>query len=114
MPMYSVITQKEFEFFPNPSTEQLLFLSVEKLNLKFFTSSSLIVNIVTLGGEADIIWKKDSQTVHYLRGRGDRLALTSGTKLDEIVITKRSKTDNNLNDENPGFVFYVSYYERDA
>ena len=114
MPMYNVITQKEIEFYPNPSTEQLLFLSVEKLSLKFFTSSSLIVNIVTLGGEADIIWKKDPQNVHYLRGRGDRLALTSGTKLDEIIITKRSKTDNSLNAVDPGFIFYVSYYERDA
>ena len=115
MPMYNFKGENNIEFYPNPSTEQLLFLSVETLNLKFFTSSSIIVNIVTLGGEADITWVDRPQNVYNLRGRGDRLTLTSGTELDEIVITKRAKTNNKLNEEElPGFVFYVSYYERDA
>ena len=115
MPMYNFKGENNIEFYPNPSTEQLLFLSVDKLNLKFFTSSSLIVNIVTLGGEAEVTWVDKPQNVYNLRGRGDRLALTSGTEIDEIVITKRANSNNKLNDvEHPGFVFYISYYARDA
>ena len=115
MPLYNEIGKNLIEFYPNPSTEQLLFLSTEKLKLKFFTSSSIIANIVTLGGEADVSWVEDPQTVFYLRGSGDRLSLTSGNTLDEIMITKRTKTNNKLNaDEDPGFVFYISYYERNT
>ena len=114
MPMYNFKGENNIEFYPNPSTEQLLFLSVDTLNLKFFTSSN-IINIVTLGGEADITWVDKPQNVYNLRGRGDRLTLTSGTELDEIVITKRTKTNYKLNEvEHPGFVFYISYYARDA
>ena len=115
MPMYNFKGEKNIEFYPNPSTEQLLFLSVDSLNLKFFTSSSIIVNIVTLGGEADITWIDKPQNVYNLKGRGDRLTLTSGTELDEIVITKRTNANNKLNKvDHPGFVFYISYYARDA
>lgn len=88
MPMYNKITEKKFEFYPNPSTEQLLSVQTEQLRLKFFTTSSMIVNFVTLGGEADIMWANDEANVFNLRGRGDRLSLTSGAKVNEIVITK--------------------------
>ena len=113
MPMFNVITQNEIEFYPNPSTDQLLSVSDDKtLTLNFFTSSSLIVNIVTLGGEATVVWKDDENNVFNLRGRGDRIALTSGITSDKIIIRKR-KTANSLTDEDdPGFVFYVSYYIR--
>ena len=111
MPMYNEIGQNTVEFYPNPSTEQLLFLSVDKLNLIFFTSASIIANIVSLGGEADVAWSKDPQTIYNLRGRGDRIALTSGTTLNEITITKNA---NSQTEEGPGFVFYVSYYERNG
>ena len=114
MPMYNFKGENNIEFYPNPSTEQLLFLSVDSLNLKFFTSSS-IVNIVTLGGEAEVIWADKPQNIYNLRGRGDRLTLTSGTQIDELVIKKRASSSNKLNDvEHPGFVFYISYYARDA
>ena len=113
MPMFNTITQNEIEFYPNPSTDQLLSVSDDKtLTLNFFTSSSLIVNIVTLGGEATVVWKDDENNVFNLRGRGDRIALTSGITSDKIIIRKR-KTANSLTDEDdPGFVFYVSYYIR--
>ena len=107
MPMFNVIDPTNYEFYPNPSSEQLLALSVESLKLKFFTSSSLIVNIECLGGGADIRWADDASIVYKLRGNGDRLALTSGEKVDELVIT-------NVKKEKPGFVFYISYYVRNA
>ena len=110
MPMYNKITEKKFEFYPNPSTEQLLSVQTEQLRLKFFTTSSMIVNFVTLGGEADIMWANDEQNIFNLRGRGDRLSLTSGEKVNEIVITKKKSSESLVND--PGFVFYVSYFLR--
>lgn len=115
LPMYNVISSSDYEFYPNPSSEQLLALSVDQLRLKFFTTSSLIVNIVTLGGEADVHWAKDQSMVYNLRGNGDRLALTSGEKLDEIIITKRKTSNSQFTAPNdPGFVFYISYYIRNA
>ena len=114
MPMYNERGKDDLQFFPNPSTEQLLSVSREQLSLKFFTTSSLIVNIVTLGGEAMVSWADDLQTVFNLRGVGDRLALTSGKASDEIIIKKRTTSNNQLNaDDDAGFVFYVSYYIRD-
>ncbi len=73
--MFNVIDPANYEFYPNPSSEQLLSLSVESLKLKFFTNSSLIVNIKFLGG-ADIRWADDASIVYKLRRNGDRLALT--------------------------------------
>ena len=115
LPMYNVISSSDYEFYPNPSSEQLLSVSVDQLRLKFFTTSSLIVNIVTLGGEADVHWAKDQSMVYNLRGNGDRLALTSGEKLDQIIITKRKTSNSQFTAPNdPGFVFYISYYVRNA
>ena len=114
MPMYNFNTKLQYkEYNPNPSTQQLLFAE-DQLVLLFSTSSSLIVNLVTLGGEAELYWKEDKNTIYNLRGKGDRLTLTSGTTLTELVIKKR-KVANQLTDENdPGFVFYASYYIRDG
>ena len=114
LPMYNVLDPQNYQFYPNPSTEQLLSVSVDKLNIKFFTSSSLIVNIVTLEGEAQVVWAEDPNNVYNLKGRGDRLTMTSGTSLDEIIITKGKGANSKLTDsEDPGFVFYISYYIRD-
>ncbi len=110
MPMFNKITEKKFEFYPNPSTEQLLSVQTDQLTLKFFTTSSIIVNFVTLGGEAELKWANDDQNIFNLRGRGDRLSLTSGEKVDEIIINKRRSSESLVNDA--GFVFYISYFLR--
>ena len=115
LPMYNVISDTDYEFYPNPSSEQLLSVPEDKLRLRFFTRSSLIVNFVTLGGEAEIIWDNHPSTVYNLRGKGDRLTLTSGSRLNSITITKRKTENNQLSaDEDPGFVFYVTYNIRDG
>ena len=108
LPMYDAVNANNTLFYPNPSSEQLLSVNVEKLELKFFSYSSLIVNFVTLNGEADIMWKGDPSIVYNLRGKGDRLSLTSGSSLDELVITNRKISSEQ------GFVFYVSYNIRDG
>ncbi len=111
LPMYDTLSKDSYSFYPNPSSEQLLSVSVDNLILKFF-SSSLIVNIVTLSGEADLMWKNDPNTVYNLRGKGDRLSLTSGSNLEELIITNR-KASAGAGEEST-FVFYVSYYIRDG
>ena len=115
MPVYNYLAYDLFEFNPNPSTEQLLSCPGEKLRLVFPTSNSVMVDIVTLNGHAELSWKNDPETVFNLRGVGDRISLSSGKKLDELIIKKRIEPNSNkLSDtmENPGFVFYISYHER--
>ena len=107
MPVFNIDKNQNYIFYPNPSTEQLIYVPKDQIILQFFTSSSLIANIVTLDGEAEISWKSDSETIYNLRGSGDRLSLTSGTTLNELVIKKRQISNN------PNFIFYISYYVRD-
>jgi len=113
MPMYNVISPVDHEFFPNPSTEQLLSVQGNQLRLKFFTTSSIIVNIITLGGEANVKWSKDNTNIFNLRGSGDRISLTSGETIDEIIINKVQSSSDSGYLDSAGFVFYVSYFLRD-
>ena len=109
IPMFNMITEKNYEFYPNPSTEQLLALTTDKLNLGFFTTSSLIINIVCLGGEATINWRNDNN-IYHLRDRGDTLTMTSGAAENMITITSRNTTITDP--QAPKFVFYISYHVR--
>ena len=119
MPVYNYISYDFFEFYPNPSTEQLLSVSNDILRLAFPGSDSVIVDIVSLNGHAEISWKKDPNTIFIMRGFGDRISLSSGNKIDELIIRRldRNNTDNDtINESNkltdmedPGFVFYVKY-----
>lgn len=97
-------------FYPSPHTEQIVQTN-GTLELQFSINTSLIVNIESLGGEADTYWKEDSSTIHYFRGKGDRLTLTSGKSYDKLIL-KMKKSDAKQQDLEPGFVFIVDYYER--
>ena len=112
MPLFNYISHDITEFYPTPGKEQLLSCSYEKLTLSFATEKSILVNIVTLFGEAEVFWKNDSSTVYSLRGRGDRLTLSSGKSVDQLVIRKRKEETPTLKEKigNPGFLFYISYY----
>ena len=119
MPLYNYISYDMFEFYPTPGKEQLLSVAGEKLRLQFATEKSILVNIVTLSGEAEVWWKSDPSTVYNVRGRGDRLTLSSGKEADHLIIRKRDYYDQFENQnikknlqymENPGFLFYISYY----
>ena len=119
MPVYNYISYNFFEFYPNPSTEQLLSVPQEILTLAFPGTDSVTVNIVSLNGHAEISWKNDPSTIFNMRGMGDRISLSSGNNIDDLIIRRlyRNNTDNDtyneinkLTDmEDPGFVFYVSY-----
>ena len=116
MPLYNYISLDMFEFYPTPGKEQLLHVSSDQLRLQFATEDSIMVNIVTLTGEAEIFWRKDSSTIYSLRGRGDRLTLISGQAADHLVIRKRKNQANKLQTkmEDPGFLFYISYYLKES
>ena len=99
-------------FYPSPRTEQIVQAKDDSLILEFSGNSSLIVNIENLGGEADLRWEEDDQVVHYLRGKGDRLTLTTSTNYKRLLI-KKLKSDHTIKEKDPGFVFLVDFYTRD-
>ena len=116
MPLYNYISYDIFEFYPTPGKEQLLSVAGDQLRLQFATEKSILVNIVTLTGKAEIYWRSDPTTIYSLRGRGDRLTLSSGTASDHLVLRKRQNEFNNnklKTMEDPGFLFYISYYLKD-
>ena len=113
MPVYNYIAFNLFEFYPNPNTEQLLSLPEEGevLNIAFPCSETVLVNIDDLYGHAEISWKNDPEKVYVMRGAGDRISLSSGSGIDQLVIRKISENNSiNLKTmENPGFVFSISF-----
>ena len=117
MPVYNHILYDIKEYYPNPTTEQLLSVSGERLRLSFPCTNSIMVDIITLNGHAEIYWKSDPNKVFVMRGVGDRISLSSGNELDELVIKKIGNTNLDKNDkltmEDPGFVFCISYIIKD-
>ena len=66
-----------------------------------------------MGGEAEIKWANDPNNIYKLRGNGDRLTLTAGNTFNEILIKNVKSLKTKLSSSNePGFVFYISYYKR--
>ena len=118
MPIFNYVTYDLFEFYPNPTTEQLINVPGDILRLAFPGSNSIMVDIVTLYGHAEISWKSDPDTKFVLRGVGDRISLYSGKEIDELVVHRlvtdkvnSNEKGNNLSAmENPGFVFYIRYH----
>ena len=118
MPIFNYVTYDLFEFYPNPTTEQLINVPGDILRLAFPGSNSIMVDIVTLYGHAEISWKSDPETKFVLRGVGDRISLYSGNEIDELVIHRLVSNNVNSNEkgnnlskmENPGFVFYIQYH----
>ena len=113
MPVYNYLAYDLFEYNPNPYTEQLLSVPGEQLRLVFPGSESVMVNIITLNGQAEVSWKSDPTTVFNLRGADDRISLSSGKAIDELIIKKKDVKNNLSTMADPGFAFYISYHERD-
>ena len=115
MPIYDYITFDLFEYFPNPNTEQLLSTTGEKLRLAFEGDKGISVNFVTLNGNAELSWEGDPKTVFSLRGRGDRISLSSGKKKDVLIVRNMDADIDLLKKmEDPGLLFYISYRLRDT
>ena len=113
MPRYNLISLNEYQYYPNPNTENLLYVPFGPLKLTFFTKSSLITYIVSLEGEINVYWSKEPNTIYSLNGKGDRLALTSGKENDELIIEKKISLNNKLSAfDNSDSIFYILYYAR--
>ena len=92
---------------PNPSSPQL-FMSItdNPLNLNFPEDYMVMVNLICIGGSAEIHWNSQPKNKYYLKGRDDRLSITSekGNKEHKLVVTA---TDNI--EDGKGFIFIVEY-----
>ncbi len=102
---------------PNPSTPQLFTLKTEMLALNFPLSDDYIVNIISLAGEAEIHWESTPESTYFLRGRDDKLSLTSNGKGNERLIVNNLKPIpasevGKEGDTDPGFAFYMTHSVR--
>ena len=92
---------------PNPATPQL-FMAITNYTfaLNFPSENMVMVNLRGIGGSAEIHWENDTDHKYYLKGRDDRLAITSDKSQagHKLLITATS----NIQDGN-GFVFYVTF-----
>ena len=73
------------EVTPNPSTSQLFMIpNNEKFTLDFQSNSDkmVMVNLRGIGGKAEIHWASDEDNKYYLKGRDDRLSITSKNIVD--------------------------------
>ena len=66
-----------------------------------------MVNIICLGGEGKIYWDFDKSNIYTLKGRDDRLSITSNKSMKSHKLHIESKF--NLNPSNESFVFIVEY-----
>ena len=112
MPVYNYLAYDLFEYNPNPYTEQLLSCPGDQLRLVFPSIESVMVNLITLNGHAEVSWKSDQGTIFNLRGADDRISLSSGNKADELIIKKKEESKQLTTMADPGFAFYISYHER--
>ena len=92
---------------PSPTTPQL-FMAITNytFSLNFPSENMVMVNLRGIGGSAEIYWENDPNHKYYLKGRDDRLAITSdrSQKGHKLLITATS----NIQDGH-GFIFYVTF-----
>ena len=104
--MSTILIYQE-EITPNPSSPQLYSaLPGHKFYLNFPNEYMEMVNIVCLGGEGKLYWSFDESNVYTLKGRDDRLSITSNQSSESHKLHIEG-----IGDENPSnaFVFIVEY-----
>ena len=91
----------------NPSTSQLFMAPSEnKFTLSFPTNNMVMANIRGIGGEAELYWESNPDNKYYLKGRDDRISITSDKsyKDHKLIINSNGKINDLV-----GFIFYVNY-----
>ena len=115
--LYTSFNTNEELLSPNPSTPQIFLLNKDKpqIGINFFTTKSILINIESLYGEANLILENDSSTIYYLRDADDNLELILPEKDGENhkLIIQSLKYENELNDY-PGFVFMINFKLRNG
>ena len=119
--LLSTLSTFDYSSFPNPSTSQLFIIRNDDIKFSFIYSESIIINIISILGGGNIFWKKDEYTenIHKIKGRDDRLYLTSpelkteeGSDYNTLVI-RNSKTSSYEGSQVPdGFLFYLTFGQR--
>ena len=110
--------EKGDTFRPNPSTPQIFALQDKNINILFQTHQDLLLNINSVNGIGFFNWVEEveeKQRKFYLKGRNDRLSLTSGKGESPDPLPKlqaTSRTETILMESKAGFVFYITYYPR--
>ena len=109
----------DYQISPNPNSAQIF--TVEKgqnITLKFEASQYVIVNIICLGGQAQLHWmgQSDKNAVYNLNG-GERLITTSEKDVSDknfayLVIQESNSNDKLMTMEDPGCVFYTFFHLR--
>ena len=92
---------------PNPTTPQLFMAMANyTFSLNFPKNNMVMVYLRGIAGSAEIHWSNSPNNKYYLKGRDDRLSISSEKSGEEhkLLITATS----NILDGN-GFVFYVNY-----
>jgi len=92
---------------PNPASPQLFMVVTNfTFSLNFPQSNNIMVNLRGIGGSAEINWEDYPNHKYYLKGRDDRLSISSykSDPKHKLLITATS----NIKDGN-GFVFYTTY-----
>ena len=127
--LFSSFATFDQELSPNPSTMQVFPVKHEKqLKLKFITQKGLLVNIVSIFGEAKFYFVKDPEVKYHLRGRDDRISLAIPSSYEEsgtpILIIENRDYEKNKGEnkdkkdgqiiEKPVFAFYIEYHLRSS
>jgi ssDNA-binding Zn-finger/Zn-ribbon topoisomerase 1 len=105
----------DYQITPNPSTPQIFALNENKMQYSFDTTQDLLINIECVSGKGYFYWNEEKPVKYYLSGRGDRVTLTSATKVKEHKLANLvAKSNNKKKDEknNPGFIYFITYYPR--
>ena len=102
---------------PNPSTPQLYINSLDEMRFKFNPTDELMINLVSLNGTALVYWEdeKEKNVIHKLRGRDDRLSVTTphakeGDQPNILVI--KNLNPSMIFTTVSGFIFYTTFYLR--
>ena len=110
---YEILNNVQY-YYANPRTEQIVQVKKDKMNIIFPVEANFVLTVVDLGGEANLNWYEDSETLHYLRGKGDRVTLTTSSNHRVLNITKTKSDKSNNEGLDPGFVFIMKYYTRNS
>ena len=128
---YSSFSTYDKEVILSSNSMQIFALKNENITFSFSNIKNVIINIISLAGEGKIFWENEPDKEYSIRGRDDRLSLTSNLNSNNtknILDDKNYKLiikNNNykekvdyINDKmnydiiNTGFAFYIEYHLR--
>ena len=93
------------EIIPNLANSQLL--TVEKGKTVYFKTSEKympMIGIMCIGGSGEIYWDSQQRNKYYLKGRDDRLQITTKSKNDVLKIEGKGQAE-----EKYGMIFILYY-----